>query len=597
MAAAAAAALAQLLRAVRYPARLPQAEAASGSPAPLLPALGWLLCRFSKHVAALVAEQGLQLAGASDLRFVEGLLKFAREGLGLRPALSTAQFLSQGFAERKLELACDIVRACKERHNAAARQERLAALKGVHTEQRLYCTAASGGTAAGQLEERGQGRRQQGGKASCTLKPPPQVRVVGAAQQQQLQQQPPQQQQARALAKAGNQAAADGAEVSPEGSEADGSLTTPTSVVAAASLDAAAPGFSTPASAPLGMLAAKAPPASPAEQPRRLPQPLLQAPAPAPSALGSRECARPWPTASVQPGQLLLARPGACATDPGGCAQAALQQQHADPHHAEQTAASHPHLASAVQPAPGEHHTRQLIEELQLRLSLAQESAAAAGQEAQQAREQLQARVTVLEGRVRFLEAGFELAPALHGQPLLIEGCGARCACAHRAQPPALLPAPPARHAAICAAAAAGHAALRLPAQHGIGPSAAANSLEQLAKSNPLFDAQPSSEFSAPLPHPGACPRVSTSSRSWAPGAAAGSQGGTPAQTSAPVNVSTAAAAATSQWRAATAAGPAEAGAFPATLKREHGSTAELIAGMQARFSEAEGFLLSLQRL
>ncbi len=360
----------------------------------------------------------------------------------------------QGFAERKLELACDIVRACKERHNAAARQERLAALKGVHTEQRLYCTAASGGTAAGQLEERGQGRRQQGGKASCTLKPPPQVRVVSAAQQQQLQQQPQQQQQARALAKAGNQAAADGAEVSPEGSEADGSLTTPTSVVAAASLDAAAPGFSIPASAPLGMLAAKAPPASPAEQPRRLPQPLLQAPAPAPSALGSRECARPWPTASVQPGQLLLARPGAYATGPGGCAQAALvscapqapmpqtalleaapaapqarstqqqqqqhaqqaaavahngsaqqamasvhasssraqsqlqhlahfqkqqQQQHADPHHAEQTAASHPHLASAVQPAPGEHHTRQLIEELQLRLSLAQESAAAAG--------------------------------------------------------------------------------------------------------------------------------------------------------------------------------------------------------------------------
>lgn len=128
MAIAAAAALAQLLRAVRYPEQLLQSEAASGSPAPLLPALGWLLCRFSKHIAALVAEQGLQvgaaciagmvgqtrhaelgepsyscltplsfvqLAGASDLRFVEGLLKFVREGLGLRPALSAAQFLSQ----------------------------------------------------------------------------------------------------------------------------------------------------------------------------------------------------------------------------------------------------------------------------------------------------------------------------------------------------------------------------------------------------------------------------------------------------------------------------------------------------------------------
>lgn len=37
----------------------------------------------------------VQLAGASDLRFTEGLLKFARDGLGLRPALSPVQFLSQ----------------------------------------------------------------------------------------------------------------------------------------------------------------------------------------------------------------------------------------------------------------------------------------------------------------------------------------------------------------------------------------------------------------------------------------------------------------------------------------------------------------------
>lgn len=63
MAAAAAAALAQLLRAVRYPAldRFSEAEAAAGSPAPLLPILGFILLRFSKHVAALVSELGLQV--------------------------------------------------------------------------------------------------------------------------------------------------------------------------------------------------------------------------------------------------------------------------------------------------------------------------------------------------------------------------------------------------------------------------------------------------------------------------------------------------------------------------------------------------------
>ena len=46
-----------------------------------------------------------------------------------------------------------------------------------------------------------------------------------------------------------------------------------------------------------------------------------------------------------------------------------------------------------------------LVEGLQLRLEQAEQAAAAARREAQHAQEQLQARVTVLEGRLRFLEA------------------------------------------------------------------------------------------------------------------------------------------------------------------------------------------------
>ena len=85
-----------------------------------------------------------QLRGATDLRFAEGALRFARDALALRPALSAAQLLADGqFARAKAALVLEVARACKERHNAAARQERLAALKACHAEQRLYSAAAA----------------------------------------------------------------------------------------------------------------------------------------------------------------------------------------------------------------------------------------------------------------------------------------------------------------------------------------------------------------------------------------------------------------------------------------------------------------------
>ena len=55
----------------------------------------------------------------------------------------------QGFAERKLLLVAQIVRACWEHHNVAARKERLASLRAANTEQRLYASVAAAGPAAG----------------------------------------------------------------------------------------------------------------------------------------------------------------------------------------------------------------------------------------------------------------------------------------------------------------------------------------------------------------------------------------------------------------------------------------------------------------
>jgi hypothetical protein len=58
---AAGAALAAQLRAVRCPTEFSARAAETGSPVPLLSALGYVLLRFSKHVALLLVEQGVQV--------------------------------------------------------------------------------------------------------------------------------------------------------------------------------------------------------------------------------------------------------------------------------------------------------------------------------------------------------------------------------------------------------------------------------------------------------------------------------------------------------------------------------------------------------
>ncbi|GAB4823677.1 hypothetical protein N2152v2_010723 [Parachlorella kessleri] len=123
---------------IKYPHGLNSVRALAGDAAELLPVLSFALLRFSRHVALLC--QDYQLHGKTDQRFVDAAWKFLRDGLGLpKLALTPTQFLSEGFAERKLLLLRQIIRACKDHHNAAARKDRLAALKGnTHSEQRLY---------------------------------------------------------------------------------------------------------------------------------------------------------------------------------------------------------------------------------------------------------------------------------------------------------------------------------------------------------------------------------------------------------------------------------------------------------------------------
>lgn len=71
----------------------------------------------------------LQLQGKTDQRFVETAFKLFRDAMGLKLVITAAQFLEQGFAERKVLLLCDAIGAVRRIHAQQARQERLGALK------------------------------------------------------------------------------------------------------------------------------------------------------------------------------------------------------------------------------------------------------------------------------------------------------------------------------------------------------------------------------------------------------------------------------------------------------------------------------------
>jgi hypothetical protein len=90
----------------------------------LLPALHYALLGFSRHVTSSLVDAGHDLQAKSDARFVENAWRALREAFGYNPALTVSQFLSPGFAERKLMLLHDAVELCKRKHNEHARRKR-----------------------------------------------------------------------------------------------------------------------------------------------------------------------------------------------------------------------------------------------------------------------------------------------------------------------------------------------------------------------------------------------------------------------------------------------------------------------------------------
>jgi len=108
----------------KFPARQLDGERArAGDPGAFLPLLHHVLLNYSKPFAKLTVQGGYELTGKTDLRFVEAVLKLLREEFNYKASLSVNQFLSKGFAERKMLLTCDVAGLVRERHAALVRPE------------------------------------------------------------------------------------------------------------------------------------------------------------------------------------------------------------------------------------------------------------------------------------------------------------------------------------------------------------------------------------------------------------------------------------------------------------------------------------------
>ncbi|NXJ53792.1 CEP44 protein, partial [Spizaetus tyrannus] len=106
----------QGLRLLNYPRDVDYTVLVKGDPAAFLPIISYCFTSFSTHIAELLVKCNVELAAKSDLRFIEAIYKLLRDQFQYKPILTKQQFLQFGFAERKMQIVCDIINCVVKKH-------------------------------------------------------------------------------------------------------------------------------------------------------------------------------------------------------------------------------------------------------------------------------------------------------------------------------------------------------------------------------------------------------------------------------------------------------------------------------------------------
>uniref|UniRef100_A0A8C8BBK6 Centrosomal protein of 44 kDa n=1 Tax=Otus sunia TaxID=257818 RepID=A0A8C8BBK6_9STRI len=106
----------QGLRLLNYPRDVDYTVLVKGDPAAFLPIISYSFTSFSTYVAELLVKCDVELTAKSDLRFIEAIYKLLRDQFQYKPILTKQQFLQFGFAERKMQIVCDIIGCVVKKH-------------------------------------------------------------------------------------------------------------------------------------------------------------------------------------------------------------------------------------------------------------------------------------------------------------------------------------------------------------------------------------------------------------------------------------------------------------------------------------------------
>ncbi|XP_030347493.1 centrosomal protein of 44 kDa isoform X2 [Strigops habroptila] len=106
----------QGLRLINYPRDVDYTVLVKGDPAAFLPIISYSFTSFSTYVAELLVKCNVELTAKSDLRFIEAIYKLLRDQFQYKPILTKQQFLQFGFAERKMQIVCDIINCVVKKH-------------------------------------------------------------------------------------------------------------------------------------------------------------------------------------------------------------------------------------------------------------------------------------------------------------------------------------------------------------------------------------------------------------------------------------------------------------------------------------------------
>ncbi|NXS57827.1 CEP44 protein, partial [Brachypteracias leptosomus] len=106
----------QGLRLLNYPRDVNYTLLVKGDPATFLPIISYCFTSFSTYIAELLVKCDVELTAKSDLRFIEAIYKLLRDQFQYKPILTKQQFLQFGFAERKMQIVCDIINCVVKKH-------------------------------------------------------------------------------------------------------------------------------------------------------------------------------------------------------------------------------------------------------------------------------------------------------------------------------------------------------------------------------------------------------------------------------------------------------------------------------------------------